>query len=64
MTVRRHPIRGLLGGLLLGIGIALVLMLTGTALLGEYTVIATVLLFAVVGLGVALAWPARGRPAA
>ena len=56
---RRHPIRGLLGGLLLGIGIALVLTQLSVAPIGQLTVLIVVALCTVLGLIAAWALPAR-----
>ena len=42
--IRRHPIRGLFGGLLLGIGFALVLMQLSVAPIGQLTVLIVVVL--------------------
>ena len=60
--IRRHPIRGLLGGVLVGLGLAILLVIYGAAPLGSWTVIALVLLFAVVGTAAAWLLPARSRP--
>ena len=57
--IRRHPIQGLFGGLLLGIGLALVLMQLSVAPIGQLTVLIVVALCAVLGLIAALALPAR-----
>lgn len=59
----RHPIRGLLGGLLLGIGLALVMVQLAFVPLGEWTVIVVVVAFTVLGLLFALLVPARAVPA-
>lgn len=59
MIVRRHPLRGLFGGLLLGLGLALILVLTGSAVLGENTVIVGLVAFGIIGLLFAYAAPAR-----
>lgn len=56
---RRHPIRGLFGGLLLGIGLALVLMQLSVAPLGQVTVLTVVALCTVLGLIASWALPAR-----
>ena len=60
--IRRHPIRGLLGGVLIGIGLAILLVIYGAAPLGSWTVIALILLFAVIGVAAAWLLPARSRP--
>ena len=56
---RRHPIRGLFGGLLLGIGLSLVLMQLSVAPIGQLTVVIVVTLCTVLGLIAAWALPAR-----
>ncbi len=56
---RRHPFRGLGGGLLLGIGLALVLMQLSIAPLGQVTVLTVIALCAVLGLVASWALPAR-----
>lgn len=58
MTVR-HPLRGLLGGLITGLGIALMLVFLGVAVLGTWTVVGLVVGFGLLGLLFALAWPPR-----
>lgn len=58
MTMR-HPIRGLIGGLILGLGVALLLVFLGIAVLGTWTVIGVVLGFGLIGLVFALVWPAK-----
>lgn len=60
--IRRHPIRGLLGGVLIGLGLAILLVIYGAAPLGRWTVIALILLFAVIGTAAAWVLPARSRP--
>jgi predicted lipid-binding transport protein (Tim44 family) len=60
--IRRHPLRGLLGGLLIGLGLAILLVIYGAAPLGSWTVIALILLFAVIGTAAAWVLPARSRP--
>jgi hypothetical protein len=57
--LRRHPIRGLLGGLLLGVGLALMLVMLGIAPLGNLTVVVIVVLFTMAGIGLAWVLPAR-----
>ncbi len=57
--IRRHPIRGLFGGLLLGIGLALVLTQFSVAPIGQLTVVIVVALCTVLGLIAAWALPAR-----
>ena len=60
--IRRHPIRGLLGGVLIGLGLAILLVIYGAAPLGSWTVIVLVLLFAAIGTAAAWVLPARSRP--
>jgi hypothetical protein len=60
--IRRHPIRGLLGGVLIGLGLSILLVIYGAAPLGRWTVIVLVLLFAVIGTAAAWLLPARSRP--
>jgi hypothetical protein len=55
----RHPLRGLFGGLLLGIGLALVLVQLSVAPLGTNTVLIVIALCTVLGLILAYALPAR-----
>lgn len=62
MILRRHPIIGFFGGLLIGLGVAILLVIYGTAPLGEATVLVLVLLFAAVGAAAAWVLPARRRP--
>lgn len=58
--IARHPIRGLLGGLVLGIGLALVMVQAGFVPLGEATVIVVLVVSLLLGLLVSLLAPARG----
>lgn len=58
MTIR-HPVRGLLGGLILGLGVALLLIFLGIAVLGTWTVIGFVVGFGLIGLVFALAGPSK-----
>jgi hypothetical protein len=55
----RHPLRGLFGGLLFGVGLALILVQLGSAPLGTYTFLVIVVLFAVLGTVAAYVLPAR-----
>ncbi len=57
--IRRHPLRGFFGGLLLGIGLALVLMQLSVAPLGPTTVLIVIALCTVLGLVAVWALPAR-----
>jgi hypothetical protein len=58
-VIRRHPLRGLFGGLLLGIGLALVLVQLSVAPIGQLTALIVVALCTVLGLIASLALPAR-----
>jgi len=58
-VIRRHPFRGLFGGLLLGIGLALVLMQLSIAPIGQVTVLTVVALCTALGAIAAYALPAR-----
>jgi hypothetical protein len=58
-VIRRHPFRGFFGGLLLGIGLALVLMQLSVAPLGQVTVLTVIALCTVLGLIAVWALPAR-----
>lgn len=60
--IRRHPIRGLLGGLLVGLGLSILLVIYGTAPMGPATVLVVVLLFAAIGAAAAWFLPVRSRP--
>ena len=59
MRKRRHPIRGAVSGLLLGLGAALVTIIYGINVLGPLTPWLVVLAGVVVGLLVALFVPSR-----
>lgn len=56
----RHPIRGLLGGLVLGIGLALMMVQMSFTPIGEATVLVVLLVATLLGLLVSLLVPARG----
>ena len=58
---KRHPIRGLIFGLFLGLGVALLAISYSFAPFGGATVKALVIGFAVVGLILGLVGPTRGR---
>jgi hypothetical protein len=58
-VIRRHPVRAFFGGLLLGIGLALVLMQISVAPLGANTVLIVIALCTVLGVIAAWALPAR-----
>jgi hypothetical protein len=57
--MRRHPLRGALGGLLIGIGLSLVVVMLGLAPLGELTVVVIVVAFVAIGLALSWVLPAR-----
>lgn len=57
--IARHPIRGLLGGLVLGIGLALVMVQASFVPLGEATVVVVLVVATLLGLLVSLLAPAR-----
>ena len=59
MRKRRHPIRGAVSGLLLGLGAALLSIIYGINVLGGLTPWAAVVAGVVVGLLVALFVPSR-----
>lgn len=62
MTVR-HPFRGLIGGLLFGLGLAFIFVFLGQAVLGVWTVIGSVVAFGLIGLIISLVWsPKRVTP--
>jgi hypothetical protein len=58
-VIHRHPLRGLFGGLLLGIGLALVLVQLSVTPLGTNTVVIIIALCTVLGLIAAYALPVR-----
>ena len=57
--MRRHPVRGALGGLLIGIGLALLVVMLGLAPLGELTVVVIVVAFVAIGLVLSWVLPPR-----
>lgn len=57
--MRRHPLRGAIGGLLIGIGLSLVVVMLGLAPLGELTVVVIVVAFVAIGLVLAWVLPPR-----
>ena len=61
MIVRRHPFLGIFGGVLVGFGIALLMVNFSAAPVGDLTVLVVVLFFAVLGLLYALLVPPRAR---
>jgi predicted lipid-binding transport protein (Tim44 family) len=58
---KRHPIRGLFGGLLVGLGVALLLVLYGKIAFGTLTPYVIILAGVVVGVAWAFVAPVRGR---
>ena len=60
----RHPLLGLIGGLLLGLGVALLLISYALAPLGVATPWVTIVVFAILGLLWGLFAPTRGRRSA
>jgi hypothetical protein len=57
--IRRHPLRGLFGGLLLGLGLSLILVMLAVPVFGQWTVIVFTLGLAVIGVILAYVLPAR-----
>jgi hypothetical protein len=57
--MRRHPLRGAIGGLLIGIGLSLVVVMLGLAPLGELTVVVIVAAFVAIGLVLSWVLPPR-----
>ena len=64
MTVKRHPIMGFFAGLFLGLGLFLMLSAMGVVPLSVVWLGVLVLGGIVLGIALAYAVPARGRPAA
>jgi len=61
MRVKRHPIRGILSGLLLGLGMALLVMVFGKAPFATLTPYVCIAAGIVAGLAMGLGGPTRGR---
>src|SRR5436190_2134967 len=59
--VKRRPVRGAIGGLLLGIGVAVLLLVYGKASFGKWTPVIIVGAGLVVGIAVGLAGPTTRR---
>lgn len=64
MILMRHPVRGFLGGLFIGLGLGILVVIYGAAPLGAATIVVLPILFAAVGLAAAWVLPARRRPVA
>ena len=62
-STRRRPVRGLLWGLILGLGLALIAIGQGWAALGTWPPFLLVLLGIVLGVAWSTVGPARGGPA-
>lgn len=60
-TVKRRPFRGLFGGLVLGFGVALLLIVYGILALNMWYLLGVVVAGALVGLLLAYVAPARTR---
>jgi hypothetical protein len=58
-VTKRHPFRGLIGGLIFGFGLALILVFLSIAVIGTWTVIASIVAFGLIGLVLALVWPPK-----
>jgi len=63
MIVRRHPVLGVLGGALIGVGLALLFAMFGVAPIGPASFVAVVVFFGAIGLVYALVMPAPHPPA-
>jgi len=50
MTVRRHPVLGAVGGALVGLGIGLLFVMFEVAPLDAWTIVASIVFFALIGL--------------
>lgn len=59
MRKRRHPIRGLISGLLLGLGLGILTIVYGIHVLGGLTPWAAVVVGVLIGLAVAYLVPSR-----
>ena len=64
VPTKRHPIRGFFGGLLMGLGLAFLLISFSVIALGTLTPIVIVVVFLVLGVVVGAAAPARTKGAA
>jgi hypothetical protein len=61
VVVKRRPVRGALGGLLLGIGVGVLLLVYGKAPFGRYTPFIVLAFFFVLGIVIGLAGPVTRR---
>ena len=59
---KRHPFRGLIGGLIFGLGLGLILVFLSVAVIGTWSLVASVVAFGLIGLLLALIWPPRQVP--
>lgn len=59
-TTKRHPIRGLFGGLCLGLGLAIMLVIYGKVAFGTWTPYLVIIAGVVIGVLWAFVAPARG----
>jgi hypothetical protein len=58
-TVKRHPIKGLFGGLFLGLGLSILAMLYGGVIVGSPFALGIVVAGAVLGIALSFALPAK-----
>jgi predicted lipid-binding transport protein (Tim44 family) len=61
MKVKRHPLRGLIGGALFGLGVGVLAVVFGQLFIGRVTPFAPLPVFAFLGLVFGLLMPAKGR---
>ena len=62
MTVRRHPFLGALGGALVGLGIGLLFVMFEFTPADAWTIVATTVFFAIIGIAYTLVLPAPSVP--
>ena len=62
-STKRHPLRGLFGGLFLGLGAALLLLAFGVLALKLWYLVGLVAIGAIIGLVLAFVAPARTKTA-
>jgi uncharacterized membrane protein len=58
---KRHPLLGLLAGLLLGLGLSLLLISHSIVFLGKFTPIVLIVVFLLLGLAAGLFGPVRRK---